>query len=139
MATLCGFVDHVAWSAYLPPPRFERVPIKAPVEVTYAFSVADEFVLVASRRSSFFETVYSARVTATLSATAAGATLSVAVRVESPNEAEMVAAGMPNKQIARRLEISEKTVKAHLTRVFQELDVADRTQAALWARQHGVT
>ena len=46
--------------------------------------------------------------------------------------------GLPNKLIARRLEISEKTVKSHLTRVFRELDVTDRTQAALWAERHGV-
>jgi DNA-binding NarL/FixJ family response regulator len=47
-----------------------------------------------------------------------------------------VAAGMPNKLIARELGISEKTVKAHLTRVFQQIGVTDRTQAALWARQN---
>ena len=46
--------------------------------------------------------------------------------------------GMPNKLIARRLEISEKTVKAHLTRIFRVLDVTDRTQAALWAERHGL-
>jgi DNA-binding NarL/FixJ family response regulator len=46
--------------------------------------------------------------------------------------------GLPNKLIARRLEISEKTVKSHLTRIFRELDVTDRTQAALWAERHGV-
>ena len=45
--------------------------------------------------------------------------------------------GLPNKLIARRLGISEKTVKAHLTRIFRELDVTDRTQAALWAQRHG--
>jgi DNA-binding NarL/FixJ family response regulator len=50
-----------------------------------------------------------------------------------------VAAGMPNKLIARELGISEKTVKAHLTRVFQQIGVTDRTQAALWAREHGLT
>jgi DNA-binding NarL/FixJ family response regulator len=46
--------------------------------------------------------------------------------------------GLPNKLIARRLEISEKTVKSHLTRIFRVLDVTDRTQAALWAERHGV-
>ena len=47
-----------------------------------------------------------------------------------------VAKGMPNKLIARELGISEKTVKAHLTRVFQQIGVTDRTQAALWAKQN---
>ena len=50
----------------------------------------------------------------------------------------LVAAGLANKQIARRLGIAEKTVKAHLTSVFQSIGVTDRTQAALWARSHGV-
>jgi len=50
----------------------------------------------------------------------------------------LVAEGLPNKLIARRLEISEKTVKAHLTRVFEQIGVSDRTQAALWAQRHGI-
>lgn len=50
----------------------------------------------------------------------------------------LVAEGLPNKSIARRLAISEKTVKAHLTRVFAALGVADRTSAALWAQRHGL-
>ena len=50
----------------------------------------------------------------------------------------LVAAGLPNKSIARRLTISEKTVKAHLTRVFSVLGVSDRTSAALWAQRNGL-
>jgi len=50
----------------------------------------------------------------------------------------LVAEGLPNKLIARRLEISEKTVKSHLTSVFQRIGVSDRTQAALWAQRHGL-
>jgi DNA-binding NarL/FixJ family response regulator len=46
--------------------------------------------------------------------------------------------GLPNKLIARRLDITEKTVKSHLTRVFREIGVTDRTQAALWAERHGL-
>jgi DNA-binding NarL/FixJ family response regulator len=49
-----------------------------------------------------------------------------------------VAQGLPNKLIAIRLAISEKTVKAHLTRVYQQIGVTDRTQAALWARERGL-
>lgn len=44
--------------------------------------------------------------------------------------------GLPNKLIARRLEISEKTVKSHLTSVFRAIGVTDRTQAALWAERN---
>jgi DNA-binding NarL/FixJ family response regulator len=49
----------------------------------------------------------------------------------------LVAKGMPNKLIARRLEISEKTVKGHLTRIYAQIGVSDRTQAAIWARERG--
>lgn len=57
----------------------------------------------------------------------------------TPREREvlsLVAAGLANKQIARRLGISDRTVKAHLTSVFARLGVEDRTQAALWAQRH---
>ena len=50
----------------------------------------------------------------------------------------LVGAGLPNKIIAARLGISEKTVKAHLTSVFRGIGVSDRTQAALWAQRHGI-
>jgi DNA-binding NarL/FixJ family response regulator len=45
----------------------------------------------------------------------------------------LVQAGLANKQIARQLGITERTVKSHLTKVFSTLGVTDRTQAALWA------
>jgi DNA-binding NarL/FixJ family response regulator len=48
----------------------------------------------------------------------------------------LVSAGMANKLIARRLGISEATVKAHLTRIYRHIGVTDRTQAAIWARDH---
>ena len=50
----------------------------------------------------------------------------------------LVTRGLPNKLIARELGISEKTVKAHLTTVFQRIGVTDRVQAAMWARDHDV-
>ncbi|MFA5886012.1 MAG: response regulator transcription factor [Acidimicrobiia bacterium] len=59
----------------------------------------------------------------------------------TPREIEVLQClgdGLANKAIARRLGIAEKTVKAHLTRVFCAIGVSDRTQAVLWARDHGV-
>jgi DNA-binding NarL/FixJ family response regulator len=50
----------------------------------------------------------------------------------------LVAEGLPNKQIGRRLGISEKTVKAHLTHAFRTIGVDDRIQAGLWARRQGL-
>jgi DNA-binding NarL/FixJ family response regulator len=48
----------------------------------------------------------------------------------------LVVQGLTNGQIARRLGISERTVKGHLTNVFTRLGVGDRTSAALWAKEH---
>jgi DNA-binding NarL/FixJ family response regulator len=59
----------------------------------------------------------------------------------SPREREVLGLlldGMPNKLIARRLGISEKTVKSHLTRIFRVIGVTDRVQAILWAERQGL-
>ncbi len=48
----------------------------------------------------------------------------------------LVAKGLANKQIGRALGISERTVKVHLGHVFRRIGVADRTSAAMWARDH---
>ena len=50
----------------------------------------------------------------------------------------LVRDGLANKQIAKRLEICERTVKAHLTSAFSRIGVSDRTQAALWAQRNGL-
>lgn len=49
---------------------------------------------------------------------------------------ELLRQGLPNKTIARRLAISERTVKVHVTHIFQRIGVTDRTQAAVWAERH---
>lgn len=51
----------------------------------------------------------------------------------------LVAQGLANKQIARVLGISERTVKAHLTNAFGRIGVTDRTSAALWVQRHLAT
>ncbi|MDU0253157.1 response regulator transcription factor [Streptomyces sp. PU10] len=51
----------------------------------------------------------------------------------------LIADGRSNREIARALVLSEKTVKTHVSNIFMKLDLADRTQAALWAVRHGVT
>lgn len=50
----------------------------------------------------------------------------------------LLATGKSNKVIARELDLSEKTVKAHITAVFRVLGVVNRTQAALEARRCGL-
>jgi DNA-binding NarL/FixJ family response regulator len=50
----------------------------------------------------------------------------------------MVAAGATNREIAARLFLSEGTVKNHISRVLSRLGLRDRTQAAIYARDHGL-
>jgi DNA-binding NarL/FixJ family response regulator len=57
----------------------------------------------------------------------------------TPREREVLAElarGRSNREIARSLVVSEKTVKAHVSSILAKLDVADRTQAALYAVRH---
>lgn len=64
------------------------------------------------------------------------------IKIESLTEREtevlkLVSNGMYNKEIAEKLQISERTVKNHLFNIFKKIDVTDRTQAALFAiRNH---
>jgi DNA-binding NarL/FixJ family response regulator len=50
----------------------------------------------------------------------------------------LIGRGTPNTVIAQRLNIAEKTVKNHISSIFQTIGVTDRTQAALWAAEHGI-
>jgi DNA-binding NarL/FixJ family response regulator len=51
----------------------------------------------------------------------------------------LIARGRSNREIARALVLSEKTVKTHVSNILMKLDLSDRTQAALWAVRHGVS
>lgn len=50
----------------------------------------------------------------------------------------LLAQGLPNKQIARRLGISPRTVEGHLSHIFGKLGVGSRTEAVLYAINHGL-
>lgn len=49
-----------------------------------------------------------------------------------------VANGMFNKEIATSLNISERTVKNHISNIFKKIDVSDRTQAAVFAIKNNI-
>ena len=51
----------------------------------------------------------------------------------------LIAAGAPNKEIARQLELSMNTVKSHIRTAYRAMGVTSRTQAVLWAVDHGIT
>jgi DNA-binding NarL/FixJ family response regulator len=48
----------------------------------------------------------------------------------------LAAQGLANKQIGRRLGISDSTVKVHLANIYRRIGVTDRTSAAMWARDN---
>jgi len=50
---------------------------------------------------------------------------------------ELIASGFSNKLIARKLEISDGTVKAHVKNMLRKLNVHSRLEAAVWALNHG--
>lgn len=49
----------------------------------------------------------------------------------------LIADGLNNREIAKRLVISEKTVKTHVSNILGKLGLVDRTQAAIYALRHG--
>lgn len=51
---------------------------------------------------------------------------------------KMLSKGMLNKEIAAALNISERTVKNHVSNIFKKINVADRTQAAVFAIKHNL-
>jgi DNA-binding NarL/FixJ family response regulator len=77
-----------------------------------------------------------------LAASAAGSLLRGGNRADSLTGRERevlarIAEGRSNREIARLLRVSEKTVKAHVSSVLAKLGVQDRTQAAVYAVRHG--
>jgi two-component system nitrate/nitrite response regulator NarL len=63
------------------------------------------------------------------------------VRPLSPRELAILRrlpTGATSKEIAHDLGIAEGTVRAHLKNLFRKLGVQNRTEAALWASQHGI-
>jgi DNA-binding NarL/FixJ family response regulator len=59
----------------------------------------------------------------------------------TPREREvltMVAAGCANKEIARKFDVSEETIKHHLTRMFDKVGATNRLELAMLANEHGL-
>jgi DNA-binding NarL/FixJ family response regulator len=51
---------------------------------------------------------------------------------------KLLAEGLFNKEVAYTLNISEKTVKNHVSNIFKKINVSDRTQAAVYAIKHNI-
>jgi DNA-binding NarL/FixJ family response regulator len=97
-----------------------------------------EEILAAIRAAARGESPIAPRAAAELLADRKSRSPTVELTARELEVLRLVVDGLANKQIARRLGIREKTVKGHLTNLFQRIGVVDRTQAALWAERTGV-
>jgi DNA-binding NarL/FixJ family response regulator len=100
-------------------------------------------IQAATRGESFLQSTVTGRVVAAFARLMeeGGVRADALVLPLSPREREIVAllgTGGSNKEIADRLNLAEGTVKNHVTNILSKLDVRDRTQAALRARQLGL-
>ena len=67
------------------------------------------------------------------------ATRAIGLTPRETHVVAMIAAGAPNKEIARQLGLSMNTVKSHIRTAYRAMGVTSRTQAVLWAVDHGIT
>lgn len=100
-------------------------------------------VTAAARGEAFLQSTVTGRVVAAFARLmeSGGPRAEALVMPLSPREREILAllgTGASNKEIADRLCLAEGTVKNHVTNILTKLDVRDRTQAALRARQLGL-
>jgi DNA-binding NarL/FixJ family response regulator len=100
-------------------------------------------IQAATRGESFLQSTVTGRVVAAFAKLmeSGGPKAEALVLSLSPREREIVTllgSGASNKEIADRLNLAEGTVKNHVTSILTKLDVRDRTQAAIRARQLGI-
>jgi DNA-binding NarL/FixJ family response regulator len=113
--------------------------------VAYALKTARAEDVATTVRQAFDHTIFFAR-TASTNGSAAGR-----IQAFEPDEVEelaltrrereilaLVAEGHSNRELARRLWVTEQTVKFHLSNIYRKLDVANRTEASRWAHRHGL-
>jgi two-component system, NarL family, response regulator DegU len=83
-------------------------------------------------RSLYLASTHHSRPTRTAEADAAGLTR------REREILSLVSEGGTNGDVARKLWVTEQTVKFHLANIFRKLDVTNRTQASRWAHAHGL-
>lgn len=102
---------------------------------------ADEvaFAVRAAHRGELqLDPAVAGRLTASLLAPASGRDAAAPLTPRELDVLRLIAAGEPNKAIAAKLGISERTTRSHVSSILSKLNVTSRTQAALWAAREGV-
>jgi two-component system NarL family response regulator len=111
-----------------------RRALQAGVQAYLTKDVLHDELLKAIRAVHAGETYLPPSVAATLAAQLPGSVLTA----REMEVLSLIVGGLPNKQIAYRLNIAEHTVKNHVKNILAKLGVADRTQAATAAIQRGI-
>jgi NarL family two-component system response regulator LiaR len=106
-------------------------------------SVGLDELVSATRKAARGEATLHPHVAARLAQELHGASVGTRWLYDTLSERErevlnLIATGLTNAQIAERLVISERTVKSHVNNILSKLQVADRTQAAIFAWREGV-
>ncbi|MDQ7775023.1 MAG: response regulator transcription factor [Paracoccus aminovorans] len=99
-----------------------------------------EVLLSVSEGASYVSPSLAARVLATMQSRAGPAVQAASEDLTAREIAilRLVATGLSNKEIARELELQEKTIKHYMTNILQKLQVRNRVEAALKARDLGI-
>jgi DNA-binding NarL/FixJ family response regulator len=86
-----------------------------------------------------FDPAATARVAAALSASTVDDSAQLPLTARETDVLRLIAHGATNREIATGLHLGEGTVKNHISRILTRLGLRDRTQAAIYAREHGLS
>lgn len=117
-------------------PAYARAALKAGAVGYLVKTASDDELAVAVRSASLGTTVLDSRVSSELMSEAGGAP-----QIVTEREREvigLVVAGLANKAVAMRLQVSPRTVDAHLAHLFTKLAISSRAELVAWAARHGM-
>jgi len=107
--------------------------------VAYVIKTAHADDIGSAIRQAFTHSIYLAAARPTLPVEAAAQTSTAPDLTRRELEIlQLVAEGHSNAQLARRLWVTEQTVKFHLSNIYRKLDVSNRTEASRWAQLNGL-
>jgi len=107
--------------------------------VAYVIKTAHADDIGSAIRQAFTHSIYLAAMRPTLSVEAVPQTSTAPDLTRRELEIlQLVAEGHSNAQLARKLWVTEQTVKFHLSNIYRKLDVSNRTEASRWAQLNGL-
>jgi DNA-binding NarL/FixJ family response regulator len=107
--------------------------------VAYVVKTAQADDIASAIRQAFSHSIYLAGTRPSVPVDTASAASGAAELTRREIEIlQLVAEGHSNAQLARRLWVTEQTVKFHLSNIYRKLDVSNRTEASRWAQLNGL-